>query len=630
MLITSRFRTLNLSLRMLASLALFGSLLAACGEAKDAATTAVVDGGPTPSDVVASDTVPDAGQDQCSLDETCRQSLAVGPCEVARCVEGSCQVFAINDQLPCDDGNPCTVETRCDDGSCVHGVTTLCDDANPCTTDGCDPLTGCDFSPRMDTSVCDDSDPCTMNDACLNGACVGESNAECACETSTDCAPFEDDNLCNGNMHCVAGTCRLDTSSIVTCPEAADCYVSACVPSTGKCATWPAASGVSCNDGDPCSLGDACEQGLCLAGDPICGCEDDADCGAFVQPGFNLCLGPLHCEAGLCVPDASQAIVCEPEGPCMDVACQPDTGLCATSPLPNGTACDASEVCPTEGLCDQGVCVEASPPCDDGDPCTADGCAEDGTCLHEPFEGPCEDGDPCTTGEQCADLVCAGGTAKICDDLNPCTVDACAPALGGCIFEAQTDGVACSSGDPCLEGGACLEGVCSDETEVTCDGDGPCMAGLCLPGEGCVQKKVENGAACDSGSPCLQTGTCQEGVCDSLPLSCNDSNPCTADTCDAEQGGCIHEFKEDGVSCESGDPCMENSQCTSGQCVGGEPVECENGPCDSRSCDGETGVCEIDEVFEDGSACVADLPCQSMGTCEAGACTNAAPCPEDS
>ena len=48
-----------------------------------------------------------------------------------------------------------------------------------------------------------------------------------------------------------------------------------------------------------------------------------------------------------------------------------------------------------------------------------------------------------------------------------------------------------------LEGGACLEGVCSDETEVTCDGDGPCMVGLCLPGEGCVQKKVENGAVFD-------------------------------------------------------------------------------------------------------------------------------------
>ena len=629
MLIASRSWALKPARPLLGVLIVFGLFLSACGDSESSATDVSGDVAVTTTDISGDVSVVDAEPAKCALDEACRQALAVGPCEDARCVEGACQVFPKSEQMPCDDGNPCTEATRCEAGQCIHGFTTLCDDSNPCTKDGCDPLTGCDFSPRMNTSACDDSDPCTDQDACVDGICVGTLLEVCTCESSADCAPFEDDNLCNGNMHCFNGSCRLDGSSAVECPDAADCFVSACVASTGQCSTWPAANGVHCDDGDPCSFDDSCEDGLCLAGSQICSCEQDADCAVFAQTGFNLCLGPLICESGLCTPDSSKEIACEAQGPCLHVTCQPDTGLCATVPHANDSPCDADEVCPTQGTCQQGLCVAASPPCDDNDPCTADICAQDGSCTHEAFTGPCEDGDPCTSGETCSDLICSGGTPQKCDDLNPCTIDACAPALGGCIFEDQLDGVDCASGDPCLEGGTCSAGQCENQVTVVCEAEGPCMTATCVPGEGCAQKKVESGVICSSGDPCEQEGVCEDGSCLSLPLSCNDNNPCTADTCDSELGGCAHIDKVDGVGCESSDPCIENSQCTQGVCGGGESVQCENGPCDTRSCNSDTGVCEIVGLLDDGTTCEAEQPCETPGTCDAGVCYGATPCPED-
>ena len=629
MLFVSRFRISVLARAIVLTFAALAVLVSGCGDdpkplASSADAASEVDA-TSSGDVAAHD----GAAPKCTIDEACRQALAVGPCEEAQCIDGACHLFPRSEQMPCDDGNPCTEATRCDAGLCTHGFTVLCDDGNPCTTDECDPLIGCDFSPRVNASVCDDGDPCTFDDTCQEGECVGGLLDTCACDTTADCAAFDDDNLCNGNMHCVAGGCRLDATSQVQCPEAPDCYFSACVPATGECSTWPTTSGTYCDNGDPCSLGDTCEDGVCVPGEPICSCEQDQDCSAFLQPGFNLCLGPLRCVSGLCVPDAEEAIVCESAGPCLQVACQPDTGLCATTPVSDGEACDPGAACPTEGICEQGQCVASAPSCDDNDPCTQDNCQEDGTCSHEPFEGPCEDGDPCTTGETCADMTCGGGVPEICDDLNPCTQDACAPALGGCIFEAQPDGLACSSGDPCLSGGTCSAGECTGEQPTICDADGPCMTASCVSGEGCVQKKVENGLACTSDDPCQQEGVCQEGLCESLPVSCNDGNPCTSDQCDPEQGGCVHTNKEDGVACEAADPCMENSSCSAGLCDGGSPIQCEDGPCDTRTCDSNTGVCEIDEIAPNGTECISELPCQSPGVCESGSCEGAPPCPED-
>jgi hypothetical protein len=491
------------------ALVLFGGGLG-CGEASEEL------GGIDMSPVVPDSAGPDAQLDghqppDCLADETCRQSVSVGPCEEARCIEGACQRVAIHPQMPCDDGNPCTEYTRCEDGVCAQGQAVHCDDANPCTTDQCDSLTGCAHVVRAEEVSCDDADPCTSTDRCSDGACIGDADPSCACDEDGDCEAFEDGNLCNGTLRCQGAICALDPATVVPCPEASECAVSACTPSTGTCMTWPVSNGVACEDGDPCSQKDTCQEGACAGGEGVCACETATDCAAFQIFGYNLCLGPLECVEGGCVPDATQAILCEQdeEEPCFHSACQPATGLCDTVPMDAGT---------------------------------------------------------------------------------------------------------------------CTAGVCTNQVPVVCGDGGPCMDTPCVPGEGCVEKPVDDGTTCSLSDPCEQEGSCVAGTCETLPISCNDGNPCTADTCESEGGGCTHAPQEDGTTCTSTDPCLELTTCTEGVCAGGEPVVCEQGPCEVLACDGDTGVCVVVETVPDGDACNSEVPCDTPGTCEAGACYGAIPC----
>ena len=50
------------------------------------------------------------------------------------------------EDTPCDDGNACTVEDRCDANGWCAGDLRDCDDGDPCTEDRCDPATGCEYT----------------------------------------------------------------------------------------------------------------------------------------------------------------------------------------------------------------------------------------------------------------------------------------------------------------------------------------------------------------------------------------------------------------------------------------------------------------------------------------------------
>ena len=43
----------------------------------------------------------------------------------------------------------------------------------PAAYNACDPQTGCAYTPVADGTLCNDGDNCTANDACGNGTCVG-------------------------------------------------------------------------------------------------------------------------------------------------------------------------------------------------------------------------------------------------------------------------------------------------------------------------------------------------------------------------------------------------------------------------------------------------------------------------
>ena len=127
----------------------------------------------------------------------------------------------------------------------------------------------------------------------------------------------------------------------------------------------------------------------------------------------------------------------------------------------------------------------------------------------------CNDGDGCTLADACKSGACVG-TAKTCDDANPCTLDSC--AAGVCKTAPAFDGQACAD-----DGNACTEDVC--------------VAGAC------GHPAVPNGLACAADANVCTKDVCVNGACghpavdDGLPCT-DDGNSCTYDQCKA--GTCSH------------------------------------------------------------------------------------------
>ncbi len=197
---------------------------------------------------------------------------------------------------------------------------------------------------------------------------------------------------------------------------------------------------------------------------------------------------------------------------CATAACNPADGTCVVTPADDGTSCDDGSACTSGDACLAGACTGAAATCDDGNACTADTCDPVAGCQHPPAPsgGACDDADACTEGDVCDGSGGCAGTAVMCNDDNPCTVDSC--GASGCEFAAQNDGTACDDGDSCTTDDACAAGTCGG-SPLACDDGNPCTADSCQDGT-CVYAPVVAGSPCDTGVPCT-TGTCDGGgTCD--------------------------------------------------------------------------------------------------------------------
>ena len=121
---------------------------------------------------------------------------------------------------PCTDGNACTTGDQCVNGSCTSGAVINCDDEEQCTTEYCDAESGCVITPN--NVPCDDGNPCTESDTCAEGICTGQGGLECddgnpcttdSCIPGQGCLftpnnlPCDDENSCTVGEQCSEGTC---------------------------------------------------------------------------------------------------------------------------------------------------------------------------------------------------------------------------------------------------------------------------------------------------------------------------------------------------------------------------------------------------------------------------------------
>ena len=444
-----------------------------------------------------------ADADLCNGDETCD---AAGVCQAGSpplvddgnpCTADACDPVAGVTHAPvpagtaCPDSDVCNGDELCDAGGvCQAGTPLNVDDGNPCTADACDPISGVSHTPVAAGTSCADADLCNGDETCnASGVCqagtplVVDDGNPCttdACDpvTGVSHTPVAagtgcgDGDLCNGAEVCDAvGVCQAGTP--LTCDDGNVCTSDACNPASG-CDFVPTASGSSCADADACNGDELCDgAGVCQAGTPLP--VDDGN-------------------------------------PCTVDACDPVLGVTHT-PVAVGTACGDGDLCNGDETCDAGAtCQAGTPPSvDDGNPCTADACDPVLGVTHVPLAAgsTCTDSDVCNGNETCDGLgTCQSGTPLACDDGNVCTSDACNPA-SGCDFVPVSSGTSCADGDLCNGDEICDgSGVCQVGTPLTCDDLNPCTMDACGTATGCSATPVPAGVSCGPNQACDGAGAC--------------------------------------------------------------------------------------------------------------------------
>ena len=524
--------------------------------------------------------------DACCTTASCEDELGdLGSCQTASCNTETCaceKILLTGEVGGCDDQNACTSGDHCDEGVCLGEGPSL-DDGLSCTTDSCDPSTG-EVSHSLDNGYClipdDSEDP--------------ESESSC----------YEDDELLGE-----AGADR--------------CW--ACKPNKAAEA-WSPNAGFTCDDSDPCTVSDSCQaDGACVGNDlgDLCTCDVDDDC--IGLDNGDRCDGVPHCnqETSKCEQAEDSVVVCptDDESLCLKNLCVPSTGDCVLTAQNDGQACDDSDACTLDDLCDDGLCLGLATKVDDGLNCTIDAC--------DPETGLVSN----TLGAGFCLILGVGGDTDKCipdglvNQANDCEV---CDALSTPEAWANNDGVACDAGEGSINGiceaGACVGSEDSDSDGVV-NGLDNCPS---VPNSGQLDTDDDGaGDACDDDDD--DDGTLDDEDC--APLD-DEVHPQAEEICDGLDNDC-------DAALDGGDEDLTRPLCAkqAGVCaLATKPASlCVDGtwrPCTAATyldyapayqagtesvCDGLDNNCDAatDEGFSYQGAVLGEA-CDGVGECGAG------------
>jgi hypothetical protein len=354
---------------------------------------------------------------------------------------------------------------------------------------------------------------------------------------------------------------------------------------------------------------------------------------------------------------------CDDENPCTLDSCGAEK-VCVYEAAPDGDSKDQEPGDCRKNVCKDGLLqrvIDNGDVPDDKEVCTQDVC-ENGAPLHKPML----DKTKCTIGRGSGTcqkgvcfVLCSPATSQTqCDDLNPCTSDACLPCdlpecggAGRCgnqgLSGMPTPGVSQVTGD-CRER-RCVEGVDTDAVDnydIPKDGN-DCTEDLCKLGAP-VNDPLAAGTACSNDYVCDGKGSCVECVsaanCEDWSDSC--SRPACKDgycTSEPEPAGTAlpaeEQFPGDcrivvcngtGSSRHDADPTdlpNDDNPCTKDECVGTSPrhsyqpagTSCGEGGgvCDAfgRCCTPRTCASQNLSCGQMSDGCGKTIDC---GTCTAG------------
>lgn len=341
------------------------------------------DAGCTCNDEVQScDPLPlcDGGVD-CTTAETCTGCLIEGECMAAESPNPSnfCQVcdpgrnsngWSDADGATCDDGAFCTVDDACRAGECAgsprecdddvtcNGVSTCDENADVCTpgSSQCPANSSCDVTTGACVSTCpgcivsgtchatgaeEPGNPCRVCDpARSTSAFVAVAGKACGspagvCSEQDTCSA---QGQCQPNHAADGAACGNPARSACDGPDSCD--------GRGNCLPRIAANSTSCDDGRFCSVGDACQGGVCSAtGNRNCGeglaCNENAD-----QCQCQGCVVGGNCFAAGALNGNNPCQICDPAR--STVSFSGNTGARCGS---GATECSAQDSCNAQGQC---------------------------------------------------------------------------------------------------------------------------------------------------------------------------------------------------------------------------------------------------------------------------------------
>lgn len=167
----------------------------------------------------------------------------------------------------------CTDPTQCKSGFCVDGVC-----CNAACAGSCQACTATKKGGGVD-GICGnignglDPDGECANGCDGQGACFGTAGAACAKGSS-----------------CASGICQNGVCCLSACAPVDECHVATCAAGTGECVQMARADESLCNDADACTVGDSCQQGVCVAGASL------------------VCPGTMTCSYGTCISSCVQRL----------------------------------------------------------------------------------------------------------------------------------------------------------------------------------------------------------------------------------------------------------------------------------------------------------------------------------
>jgi len=544
-----------------------GSTTTDTGSTTTTDTGSSTDGGATDPDTGADAGPVDAGANcpggafcDCSTNDDCDNGICIDTADGKKCAKKcvdncpkgfTCNKYGQGDSVfVCTPDHlaicaPCNVDKDCK----YQGPTALCLDYGAagkfcgaaCKADAdCPGGYGCvDVTDSAGSLV----KQCKLKDA----------KAECKCSkwaiaaaAKTTCSVTNDEGTCKGERGCGAtglGKCNATTPEQEKCDNLDnDC------------------------DGTTDNLDKAtkCGQKAWLDVGSKTACKEDADCkvkgetcadNKTCRKLIGECPGIAECAPG------GQMICKNAKTPKLE-ACNGDDDDCdgvADEDYPWENPDTGAKV-PIGGNCGLGVCKGGTVKCDTFSKSVCDteksakldkeACNDkDDDCDGKVDEDACEDGNACTT-DTCdgSNSKCSNKPAKDCDDKNQCTTDSCDTKTGSCVHKPYVgscdDGNACSEGDTCKQVGT--ESVCAPgATTKTCDDSNVCTDDSCDAKGGCVNLPNAVTVVCYTAKDknTAGVGECSKGVqkCagGKLPATCGgEVLPSLTEACDGKDDDC--------------------------------------------------------------------------------------------